>query len=218
MPIRHIFLAALLLLLSACGGGALDLNLQLPSAGGLQPGSPVMLNDQVVGQVTAVEPGPSGGFVAKLAIEPKAREQATKGARFVVVRDPADPNRRRVELRPGQPGSPPLAEGATVPGSIESEPLFQLGEMLRSFTEGLNSLRDQVERFRSELQRLPRSEEAKQLKEEWLRLQEEMKQAQEATEETVKKELIPKLQQEMDALEKKFRELEEAAKPEPQSI
>lgn len=218
MNIRHFFLAAWLALLAACGGGALDLNLQLPSAGGLQPGSPVMLDGQAVGRVIAVEPDKAGGFVAKLSIEPESRALATEDARFVVVRDPAGSNRRKVELHPGQPDSPPLADGAAVRGSIESEPLFQLGEMLRGFTEGLSTLRGQVERFRSELQRLPESEEARRLKEEWTRLQEELKKAQETTEDTVKKDLIPKLQQEMEALEKKFRELDEAAKPKPQPI
>jgi ABC-type transporter Mla subunit MlaD len=217
MSIRHIFGAALLALLSACGGN-LDLNLQLPSAAGLQPGSPVMLDDQVVGRVTQVQPAPSGGFVAKLDINPDARDQATQDSRFVVVRDPTDANRRRIELRPGQPGSPTLDNGSTVTGSIESEPLFRFGEMLRSFTEGLGALRDQVESFRSEMQRLPESEEAKQLKEEWQRLQEEMKQAQQATEDTLKKDLMPKLQQEMDALEKKLREVEAAARAKQRSI
>lgn len=218
MPIRHFILAVWLALLGACGGGALDVNLQLPAAGGLQPGSPVMLDGQAVGKIVAVEPDPAGGFVAKLSIEPESRELATEDTRFVVVRDPADSNRRRVELRPGQPDSPPLADGAAVKGSIEPEPLFPLGEMLRGFTEGLNSLRGQVERFRSELQRLPQSEEAQRLKEEWTSLQEEMKKAQEATEDTVKKDVIPRLQQEMEALEKRFRELDEAAKPKPRSL
>lgn len=218
MSIRHFVIPAVLMLLGACGGGALDLNLYLPSAEGLRPGSPVIFDKQTVGKITAVQPGQDGGFVAKLSIEPESRELATEDALFVVVRDPAGPGQRRVELRPGQPDSPPLADGAEVRGSIESEPLFQLGEMLRGFTEGLNSLRGQLERFRSELQRLPQSEEGKRLREEWLRLQEEMKKAQEATEEAVKKDLVPKLQQEMDALEKKFRELGEAAKPKPQAI
>jgi paraquat-inducible protein B len=213
MPIRHLFLAALMLLLSACIGEALDLNLQLDSSAGLRPGSPVVLGNQIVGQVASVEPDAAGGYVAKLAIQSEFREQATRDARFVVSRDPADSGLRRIELRPGRPDAPPLADGATVRGSIEPEPLFPLGDMLRGFTEGLGALRDQVEHFRSEIQRLPQSEEAKRLQEEWARLREEMKKAQETAEQTMKKDLIPKLQQEMEALEKRFRELEAQPKP-----
>jgi cell fate (sporulation/competence/biofilm development) regulator YlbF (YheA/YmcA/DUF963 family) len=215
MPIRPLILAVLSMLLFACGDAALDLNLQLPSANGLQPGSPVVAGNQTVGQVTAVEPNPSGGFIAKLAIQGAARNQATQDARFVVARDPADPNQRRVELRPGQPGTPALADGATVNGAVESGPLFQLGEMIRGFTEGLSTLRGQVEQFRTEMQRLPQSPEARQLAGEWQRLQEELVQAQQTTEETVKKDLLPKLQREMDALQKRLREMEVAAKAKP---
>lgn len=217
MSIRPLVLAVLLLL-GACGEGPLDLNLQVPSADGLLPGASVVLGDRVVGQVVAVELDPAGGYVARLMIAPEARDAATENSRFLVVPDPAEPLRRRIELKAGAPGSTPLAEGAAVRGTVEPAPLFPLGDMLRGLTEGLGSLRDQVERFRSELQRLPRSEEAKRLGEEWTRLREELRQAQEATEESVKKELVPKLRQELETLERKFRELDEAAKAKPRPI
>lgn len=213
MSLRHFLLILLSALLCACGGGALELNLRLDADGGLRAGDSIVVDDNPVGRVLALEPDPKGGFVAKLSVQSEYRGQATTETRFIVARDPANPDRRRVELRPGNPDAPLLADGATVSGSVAPEPLFPLRELLKGFTEGLGVLRDQVERFRSEMQRLPQSEEGLKLKKEWERLQEEMKQAQEMAEDSVKKDLIPKLQRELDEMQKRFETLETPPKP-----
>jgi ABC-type transporter Mla subunit MlaD len=216
MPIRHTLIAALALISFACTVGALHLNLRLDRLAGLRPEAPIILGGQVVGKVTAVEPDNAGGYLAKLEIESEFRESATQDARFIVTRTSGATEQSHVELRPGQPGSPPLPEDATVQGWLEPELFFPpLGEMLRGFTESLGILRDQVERFRSEIQRLPQSEDARRLKDEWTRLMEEMKKAQETAGDSLKKELIPKLQQQLDALDKQLRELDSPPHPAP---
>lgn len=218
MPLTRFLFFSLLAFLCACGGGALELNLNLDKTGGLKAGDPIVVDARPVGQVLAVEPGRTGGFVAKLNIQPEFRSQATETARYVVARDPDHPDQRRVELRPGAAGAPALADGASVQGSVEPEPLFPLREMLKGLTEGLGVLRDQVERLRSEMQRLPQSEEGIKLKKEWERLQEEMKRAQEAAEDSVQRDIIPKLQEQLDEIEKRFKALENQPKPKSSPI
>jgi ABC-type transporter Mla subunit MlaD len=218
MPIRRFIIAAFTLALSACTDGPLDLNLRLDRPPGLAPGAPVLLGNQTAGQVAAVQPDASGGYVAQLEIAPEFRKQATQDARFVVVRDADGSGRRHVEIEPGKPGSPLLADHAQVRGSIEPEPLFPLGEILRGFTDALGQLRGEVERFRGEMQRLPQSEDAQRLKEEWAKLMEEMKQAQETAEESVKKDLLPKLQRELDELDRKLKKLNSAPPAKPSAI
>ena len=213
MPIRSWLAATLLLTLTACTGGAIHLNLLLNSSAGLTPEAPIVLGNQVVGKVVAVQPDGKGGLVAKLEIESEFREQATQDARFVVVHNPS-----QVELKPGRAGAAPLTDGATVIGSIESDSIFPLGEIIRGFAEGLSQFREQVERFRSEMQRLPDSQEAQRLRQEWERLAEEMKKAQESTEESVKKDLLPKLQRDLDELQKKFKALDVAPPARPSAI
>jgi ABC-type transporter Mla subunit MlaD len=219
MPIRHILVTALALILLACTLGDLHLNLRLDRLAGLRPEAPVLLGERVVGKVTAVEPDNAGGYLAKLEIDSEFRESASQDARFIVIRTSGATEQSHVELRPGQPGSPPLPEDATVRGWLEPELLFPpLGEMLRGFTESLGILRDQVERFRSEIQRLPRSEDARRLQDEWTRLMDEMKKAQETAGDSLKRELIPKLQQQLDALDKQLRELDSAPQSAPQPM
>lgn len=207
MSIRSWLIAALALLFAACSPGGLHLNLLLDNAAGVSPQTPVMLGDRKIGQVMAVNPDGAGGYVATLEIADEFRGSATQGSHFAVARDPQAPDLRRIEFQPGPPGAAPLVEGAIVKSDAGSGAWFPLGELLRGFTDGLGQLRGQLERFRSEMQRLPDSPEARHLQEEWARLKEEMKQAQQSTEESVKKDVLPRLQRELDELDRKFREL-----------
>ncbi|HYE36682.1 hypothetical protein [Methylocaldum sp.] len=218
MPIRHTFIVALIVLLLGCGRDELNLTLQLDGLSGLQPGDTVVLRNQPVGEVTAVEAAGQSGYLAKLAIESELVPEATQSARFLVGEDPDNPGRRRVEILPGDPDDALLADGATVRGSIKQAPLFPLEEILRSFTEGLGILRDQVERFESDIRRVPESEEAQRLRDEWARLLDEIQRAQAATEESVKRDLLPKLQQELQDLEEELRALEARPRNKPQTI
>jgi len=219
MPIRHTaFVVALILFLFGCSRDALDLNLQLEELGGLQPGDAVVVGNQTVGKVTAVEAAGQSGYLAKLAIESELASGVTRSARFLVDEDPDNPGRARVEILSGKAGDTPLADGATVRGSSKQTPLFPFGEMLRGFTEGLSILRDQLERFESDMRRVPESEEAQKLRDEWARLLDEIQRAQAATEESIKKDLLPKLQQELQELDDKLRALETEPGRKPQTI
>ncbi len=109
-----------------------------------------------------------------------------------------------------RPDGKPLAEGAIVEGSSSPGPLgpFPIAEILRQIGAALRNLREQVERFRQEFEKVPRSEAAQKLEQEWHRLMEEIQRAQSAAEGSLKKDLLPKLQKELDELRKRFDELE----------
>jgi hypothetical protein len=210
--IQSMFLV-LALLLSGCRDDTLHLTLQVDALHGLQPGNAVLLENREVGKVTAVEAADDGGFLARLAIRPEFREKITRDAQFFVAGDPSEPGASQVEIVSGTPGGPPLSDGAKVRGVLKSQPLFPFGQIFRDLNQGLDILRDQVERFQSEIRRAPDSEEAQKLKDQWARLLEEIRKAQSSAEESMKKEVIPKLERELEELRKKFRELE--PKPEP---
>lgn len=209
---------ALVLLLFGCSRDELELKLQLDASGGLQPGDAIVIQGRTVGRVTAVETAGQSGYVAMLALENSQAEAVTHSARFFVDEDPDKPDRRLVEILPGNADDPPLADGDTVQGSVRHTPLFPLGELFRGFAEGLGILRDQVRRFESEMRRVPESEEADKLRKEWARLLDELQRAQAATEDSIRKDLLPKLQQEMQRLEDQLRSLEAPPKKEPQTI
>ncbi|MGX2042241.1 hypothetical protein ACWJKU_19245 [Methylocaldum sp. MU1018] len=218
MPIRHIFIVALILLLLGCVRDQLNLKLQLDASGGLQAGDAVVLENRPVGTVIAMESAGQNGYLAAIAIEPEFASEATQSARFVVDEDPDRPDRRRVEILPGKAGDRPLTDGATVRGSVKQTSLFPLDEILRGFSQGLGILRDQVERFGSDMRRMPESKDAQKLRDEWARLLDEIQRAQAATEESVRKDWLPKLQQQLEELEDKLRALETKPRNRPQTI
>lgn len=209
----HALFVLLALLLGGCGSGPLQLNLTLTSPDGLQAGDPIVIDQRPIGEVSDVTPDGKGGFIAHLSIEEEFRDEATVDAHFVVIPDTENPADRQVELRPGDVASKPLSDGATVRGTTETGALFQFGQVLRGFTEGLGILRDQVEKYRSELQRLPNSEEGQRLRNEWQRLMDEMKKAQDGTNDALRKEVVPKLQKDLDELQKQLQRFAQPVQP-----
>ncbi|WP_026611109.1 MlaD family protein [Methylocaldum szegediense] len=219
MPLKYIpLIITLILLLVGCSQDELELKLQLDTSGGLQPGDAVVIQGRTVGRVTAVETAGQNSYVAMLELDNSQTGTVTQSARFFVDEDPDNPDRRRVEILPGNADDPPLADGDTVQGSVRQMPLFPLGEIFRGFAEGLGIFRDQVKRFESEMRRLPESEEMDKLRKEWARLLDELQSARAATEDSIKEDLLPKLQKEMQRLEDQLRSLEARPKKEPETI
>lgn len=206
---RHTLLAAILLVTSACSEKTTELHLQLGSTSGLSPGNLVILNGQTVGSVTAVKTDPAGDELAELTIRPEYKNSFTNLTRFTLVQDSRNSNNGwLVEVTTGTGTGTHLAEGTRVEAEKKLLPNLPLGEILKNLTQGLGMLSNQIQQFRVQMQKLPNSPEAKQLQQEWLKLQNEMEQAQKVTEESVKKQIIPKLQEQLKNLDQRFRQLE----------
>lgn len=208
--------AIVLAITTACGDRNLHVNVHWRDARGLAAGAPVVFNQRPVGTVEAIEADPAGGMRVRLALANKFAAAATTDSRFYIVDDAAASGKPRVEIEQDRPGGQGIAEGTTVEGSERLAGLIPFGEIFRQFGEGLKGLRDQVEQLQKELRTVPDSPEAKQLQQEWRRLTEELQKAQSQTEESVRKDLIPRLQQELDRLKEQFRRVEppqKAAQP-----
>jgi hypothetical protein len=195
-----------LLTLAGCGQD-LHFKINYTDTGNLAEGDPLVLDNRPIGKVVAVEPAKDGGRLVEVAIPRESTGPATSEASFILSDDPDRPQRRRIELQLAGPGGKPIADGAVVAGSYPN-PLggFPFGELLRGFGDALRGLSGQVEQFRREFEKLPNSPEAKQLQQEWRRLTDEITKAQGETSELVKKDILPKLEQEMDGLRKRLDE------------
>jgi hypothetical protein len=203
---------ALFLILASCGQD-LHFKIHFDEIGGLTEGDPLVLNDQQVGKVVAIDAAEGGGQLVGVAIDRASVGAATVDSKFYLLDNPNDPTHQHIEIVQARPDGKPLAEGAIVEGSRPGPlGLLPFGTILKQFGDALRDLREQVERFRQEFEKLPRSEEAKKLEEEWRRLMDEMREAQSAAEGSLKKELLPKLQKQMEELKKKLQELEEGSR------
>jgi len=201
----------LLLMLTGCGQD-LHFKISYDDIGGLAEGDPVVLDNRPIGKVAGLEQAPSGGHLVEVAIPRESATAATSEASFILAPDPANPARRRIEVVLAGPGGKPIADGAVVKGSYPS-PLgsFPFGELLRGFSDVLRDLSGQVEQFRRGFEKLPNSPEAKQLQEEWRKLTDEIGKAQSGAGDALKKEILPKLEKEMDELRKRMEEMQKAA-------
>jgi len=198
---------ALSLFCYGCADGALHLKMELEKTYGLSAGDPVVFENNTVGAVASVESRDPNGFVANLEIAKQKRELATTDARFRIADRLSVAQRKQVEIIHAGAAGTPLEDGATVQGTVASAPLFPFRELFGGMTEGLRTLREQTERFRRELENVPDSDEARQLREEWHGLLEEIQKAQSEAEESLREEILPKLEEEMENLRKRFEEL-----------
>jgi hypothetical protein len=206
-------LLPLLLALAGCGQD-LHFKVSYADVDGLEKGAPVVLDNQPVGKVTGVEPGQGGEHLVELGIRRESAAAATSESSFVLAPDPEQPGRRRIEIVLAGPGGKPIADGAVVKGSYPSPLGFlPLGSLLRGFGDALRDLRGQVDQFRQDFQKLPDSPEAKRLQEEWRKLTEDIAKAQGETSDTLKKDLLPKLEQEMEAMRKRMEEMQKPPQP-----
>lgn len=200
----------LLFTLAGCGQD-LHFTITYGDIANLAVGDPVVLDGKPIGKVAGLEQEKSGGHLVEVAIPRESATAATSEASFILSPDPDKPGRHRIEVALASPGGKPIAEGAVVKGSYPSPlGLFPFGEILRGFGDALRDLSGQVEQFRKEFEKLPNSPEAKQLQDEWRRLTDEINKAQSSASDTLRKEVLPKLEKEMEELHKRMEEMKKA--------
>jgi ABC-type transporter Mla subunit MlaD len=203
---RRAVAALGLLMFAGCGDRSLHLKVHYRDASGLSAGAPVVKGAAAIGSVESIAADPKGGYLVGIEIGDGHAAAATAASRFYLADQPQGQGKKQIEIEQADPGGPVLAEGTTVEGSERLSGLMPFGELFRQFGDGLKGLRGQLEQFQDDLRKVPDSPEAKQLREEWRRLAEEMQRAQAQAEESVKSDLLPKLQQEMDRLREQFKE------------
>lgn len=199
----------LALALYGCGDDPLPLAMELDEKHGLQTGDPVVFEGQSVGEVKAIVPHTPRGYRAEVLIFGPHRGIARAGSEFRIAADPARMGRKHVEIANAAEAGAALEEGATVRGTLDSGAAFApFRELIEGFSAGLKGLADQAEALRRGLEGIPNSPEAQRLEEEWRRLLEEIAKAQAEAEESLREELLPRLQEELEALKKRLEELQ----------
>lgn len=210
---KSLLPAALTLILSGCDQGV-QFSIRFDESKGLQAGDPLVQDDKTVGHVVAVEPQADQGQLVSVVVDRQYAGAATVDSRFSVKEDATRPDHKNIQISQSTPGGKPIEDGAVVIG--ESRPalnLFPFAEILREFGGMLRDLRNQVEAFRQQFEQLPDSAEARQLKDEWQKLLQELNDAQNSAQGSVKKDLIPKIQEELDAIRKRMNELQRGSSP-----
>ncbi|HEB77621.1 MAG TPA: hypothetical protein ENI90_03720 [Methylothermaceae bacterium] len=200
---KFILGIALGLVLLACQVKDLSFYVRFHDPNGLQPGDRVLLAGRAAGRVEALQQVEDGSWWVAVTVDAAFRDQVTTGSTFAIAPDPDRPDRPCLVITPN-PAGEPIRDNAVVEGS---EPLPDtLMPLFRGLSEGLEVLQQQFQQFSQELERLPRSPEYQRLQRQFESLLQQLEQA----EQKMQRDVIPKLQQDLERLR---RELEKAAPP-----
>jgi hypothetical protein len=193
------------LVLVACSSDrGIVVNVNFEHLSGLEKNDPVLFENNVAGHVRSVQYHSDGTYTAQVAIDEGFIAAATEYAQFQVVDDPGRQGRKGIQIRLTQQGGAPLADGATVTGIPAEDDLA--AKIRRELDAGMGFLKEKMEQFGRDVQSFPESQEYQDLKKALDDLATELGHKEKETRERLKKEWLPKLQQELDALRQRLRQ------------
>jgi hypothetical protein len=173
--------------------------------GSLKPGDRVIWENQTIGSVGDFQANPSGKTVVPLQVKPDFREALTDQSRFLIQSDPDRPGSQMIKMVLLASGGKVLPDGAVVEGSTTFSLMIERGS--RGIQGIPQVLQDALDRLSKELSRLSDREWQKELESQldsWTR---ELKKSGEDTRRYFEKEVLPKLEQAVQDLVRRLRDL-----------
>lgn len=196
----YMALFVLAMLECSCNPSGPEVNVRFDRVGGLTKGCAVIFNSKVIGRVSNLDYEKNETYIVKLSIRPEFSDTITEYSRFVIVADPADPQKKTVEMCLLEKGGNLLENNTTINGS---DALLLYSEKIRKELEkGFDYLKKEYQKVINDLQHLPEQEKFKILQQELQQLLEQIQNSSAAAREKLKQEVLPQLKKELEALRK----------------
>ena len=173
--------------------------------GSLKPGDRVIWENQTIGSVGDFQANPSGKTVVPLQVKPDFREALTDQSRFLIQADPDRPGSQMVKMVLLTSGGKPLPDGAVVEGSTSFSLMIERGS--RGIQGIPQFLQDALDRLSKEVGRLSDREWQKELESQLDSWDRELKKAGEDTRRYFQKQVLPKLEQAVQDLVRRLKDL-----------
>jgi hypothetical protein len=187
----------------SCNSSGLDVNVRFDRIGGLTKGCAVIFDSKVIGRISKIDYEKNEKYIVKLSIWPEFSHTITEYSRFVIVADPADPQKKALEMCLLEKGGNLLENNTTIDGS---DALLLYSEKIRKeLGKGFDYLKKEYQKIIDRLQHLPEQEKFKILKQELQHLLDQIQNSGAATREKLKQEVLPQLKKELDELRKTLR-------------
>ena len=193
------FRTAALVLISTLlfvGCNTLDFTVNFKGIDGLKAGDPVVVDQIPVGRVTTIVPSGNGTYAVLVEIDKGFKPFMTEHAVFRLEPSRETPGQTVVRVTQASPGGTPLQKGAIVQGA-EDPPVQGFSGMLKQLETGFGQFMDEVGK-------IPESEAFKQLESAMDELARKMKASGKEVRETMKNEILPKFQKELETLKKRL--------------
>lgn len=213
MRIRIVIPWLLVLILLGCAAKDLRLKIRYNQIYGLDENSRLLLDQNQIGDVTRVFYDKDGHYIVQVKINENFTNAATEHSRFLIINDPQREGKKAIEVIQIRKSGEPLEDGSVVEGSSRSSAMF--GEMWQQFEKELDNIKEHLQKFLKDLERLPESNQVKELEKELKELAEAMQRAGKQTREKIQNEILPLIQEELERLKKRLEEFGREKEVEP---
>ncbi len=223
------------LFLGGCFERSLTLEVRFSDLSGLKKNDAVFFEENEIGLVKNITYTNQGDYLVAIEITPGFKNAATEDSRFYIGNAPKEPSKKAVIVEQERPGGTLLKKGSIVQGSVKGgyfeeiisdlkekagvaenelrEALDELKKFLNTKTRQfdkeleatLDDLSRQFQNFKSEISKIPDSQEVKQLEENFKQFAEEFYREKEEVRNYLQNEVIPKLRDELDRLREKLK-------------
>ncbi|MEW5908200.1 MAG: MlaD family protein [Thermodesulfobacteriota bacterium] len=196
--IRRFFFIGACLILAGCLESDLPIQVVFDQTEGLEKGGRVLLNKAEIGTVTGISQNQETQSIASLLIYKGAAPKITENTRFTLTQDPEIAGKTAVEVFQPKTGGKPLPKNSMVKGSTRmSARVYRMQQDMDSVVESFKKTFDQLSK---DLRGIPESQAAKKLEKELEELFKIMKDSGNTAREKFRKEVLPKLKEELDDL------------------
>jgi ABC-type transporter Mla subunit MlaD len=196
-----------------CRSNGTHLNVTYAHLSGLAPEDRVIVEGNKAGRVEEITYLKDGTYVVALQIDKGFSQALTDASAFHVVDDPDRQGHKAIEIRVSHTGGSLLADGATIAGASDGDRLEHL--MKKTLMDGIDYLAGRIDKLKRDIETIPDSEAYQQLERALEELGAELRRSEKAARERLKREWLPKLEQELETFKKRLRDSgrEDEAKP-----
>ncbi len=185
------------------GCNTLDLTVNFKDIQGLTPGAPVILDHTPIGRVKAVLALENGIYPTAIEIDADFKALLTEHSTFTLVaeypaKDSTTAPRTVVMVAKSAAGGTPLRSGTVVSGT-DPPAMPEISNLFKQFAAGFESLKERIGK-------IPESPEFKEFEHSIDALAQRMKDSGKEARERIKNDILPKLEQEFEAMKKRLGE------------
>lgn len=212
---KIIFFLIAAISILGCEKKGLELHITFDLVQGLKQTDSVIFQQNKIGNVVRVTYTDQGNYAVDIIISESFSAAATEYSRFLIVTDPADEARKAIEIIQIRKDGRMLNDGETVEGSSRASAIIE--EFKDRVETGTEDLKKSFHQLLDELSHIPESEEFKSFKNELDQLINDLKRSGQSAGEKFQRDVLPRLQQELETFRKHLEELnrrQESSPPE----
>ena len=198
--IAILLIASMTLL--GCEAKNLTLSVRFDHIDGLKSDDSVIFETNRIGKVDEITYTKNGDYLVKLMISKAYANAVTEHVRFYIDSDLQNNGQSSVEMIQILKGGKPLQNHTVLEGSNKSSVIMERFE--QDLEKGMKTFKKELDEFTEELKKIPDSEAYKKLEDELGYLYDKMKRSGKEIREMIQKEILPRIEQELENLRKRL--------------